>query len=94
MTILWTQPARDSFCQHIEYLLKRSPAGARKVKTVVLEAIAHLEQTPFMGRPGRWQNTRELVIDKHPYIVAYRIRVEIIEILYIHHTRQDWPVNR
>jgi plasmid stabilization system protein ParE len=91
MTIIWSQPASDSFYSHIEYLLARTPSGARNVKSAVMDAIGLLEHTPFMGRPGRWENTRELVIEKHPYIVAYRLNVDIVEILYIHHTRQDWP---
>ena len=91
MTIIWAHPARDSFVHHIEYLLARSSLGALQVKTAVMKAINLLEDTPFMGRQGRWKNTRELVIDKGPYIVAYRLKVNIIEILYIHHTRQNWP---
>ena len=91
MTIIWAHPAKASFISHIEYLLARTPSGAESVKTAVLEAIRLLEHSPFMGRPGRWENTRELVIDKFPYIVAYRINVDIVEILYIHHTRQTWP---
>ena len=91
MTIVWSQTAKDSFYAHLEYLIARTPSGARAVNSAVMQAIRHLESTPFMGRPGRWENTRELVIDKYPYIVAYRLNVDFIEILYIHHTRQEWP---
>jgi toxin ParE1/3/4 len=91
MTIVWARPASDSFINHIEYLLRRTPVGAQNVMSAVLGAIGLLEGSPFMGRPGRWEGTRELVIDNYPYIVAYRVNVDIIEILYIHHTRQAWP---
>jgi len=91
MTIVWSRPAKESFVHHIEYLLARTPSGARNVKSAVLEAVQDLEDAPFLGRPGRWENTRELVVGKYPYIVAYRINVDMVEILYIHHTRQDWP---
>lgn len=91
MTILWSRPARDSLYRHIEYLLERDPASARRVKTALLDGIGLLEASPFLGRQGRWENTRELIIDKYPYIVAYRLTTNFIEILYIHHTRQSWP---
>jgi len=91
MIVVWSRPARDSFYSHIEYLLTLSPVGARNVNTAVIEAIGKLEHSPFVGRPGRWENTRELIISKYPYIVTYRLKVDVIEILYIHHTRQEWP---
>lgn len=91
MTILWSNPAKDSFHQHIEYLLVRTPQGARAVNTAVIAAIEQLERSPYMGRPGRWENTRELIIQKYPYLVVYRVKNSLVEILYIHHTRQFWP---
>jgi len=90
MTIIWSEPAKVSFINHMEYLIVKTPSGARRVASAIMQMIRLLENSPFMGRPGRWENTRELIIDKHPYIVAYRINVDIIEILYIHHTRQNW----
>jgi len=91
MTIIWAQPAKNAFVHHIEDLLVRTPSGAARVKMAVLDAIRLLEDTPFLGRPGRWENTRERVVDKYPYMIAYHLNVDIIEILYIHHTRQNWP---
>lgn len=91
MKIIWARPAKNSFVNHIEYLLARTPSGALNVKLAVLDAIKLLEDTPFRGRLGRWADTRELIVEKYPYIVAYGLKVDIIEILYIHHTRQDWP---
>jgi len=91
MTIIWARPARDSFISHMEYLTDRTPAAARRVSSAILESIRILQSSPFIGRPGRWPDTRELIIEKFPYIVACRIHVDSIEILYIHHTRQNWP---
>lgn len=92
MIIVWAKPARTSFLAHMDYLLDRSPSGAANVSAAVMAQIKLLEQSPYMGRPGRVENTRELVISKYPYIVCYRVVVDIIEILYVHHSRQDWPL--
>jgi toxin ParE1/3/4 len=44
-----------------------------------------------MGRKGRIEGTRELVISRTPYIAAYRIVDENIRILRILHGAQQWP---
>jgi len=89
--ITWSEAARDSFNGHLEYIVPRSPTGARKIVEAIMEAVDSLEETPFIGRPGRWVDTRELVVAKYPYIVAYRIAKNVVEILYVHNTRQQWP---
>ena len=42
-----------------------------------------------MGRTGRVAGTRELVIA--PYVIAYRSRKSVIEILAIIHGARRWP---
>ena len=44
-----------------------------------------------MGRQGRIDNTRELVIGNTPYIVIYRIKNDAIEILRILHSARKFP---
>lgn len=45
---------------------------------------------PALGRPGRVAGTRELVLPKTPYVVAYRI-MEAVEILAVMHGAREWP---
>ena len=44
-----------------------------------------------MGRAGRVRGTRELAIDGTPYIVAYRIKGNVVEVLRVIHGAQRWP---
>jgi plasmid stabilization system protein ParE len=44
-----------------------------------------------MGRPGRIEGTRELVISRTPYIAAYRIGGDTVRILRVLHGAQQWP---
>jgi toxin ParE1/3/4 len=46
-----------------------------------------------MGRPGRVISTRELVVSGTPYIVAYRVREGVVEILAVIHGAQQWPTS-
>jgi plasmid stabilization system protein ParE len=41
-----------------------------------------------VGRPGRVDSTRELVVPHSSYVVPYRIRHELIEILAVLHGAQ------
>ena len=57
----------------------------------MLDAVESLEQFSRRGRPGRRENTRELVVARTPYIVIYHIEDDVIEILRILRGAQRWP---
>ncbi len=45
---------------------------------------------PFLFRPGRVAGTREHVV--HPnYIVVFQVRTDVIDILRVLHSRQQYP---
>jgi toxin ParE1/3/4 len=67
-----------------------APAADRQVERV-LAAVAGLLPFPEIGRLGRRVGTRELIVSRTPYVVAYRLRTEVIEILRVMHGRQRWP---
>ena len=50
-----------------------------------------LKQFPMSGRIGRVGGTRELVIQRTPYIAAYRIHADRVRILRILHGSRLWP---
>ncbi len=68
-----------------------SADAADKQVIRIAMAIENLVSFPELGRSGRRAGTRELVIGRTPYIVPYRLRGEIIEILAVMHGRQRWP---
>jgi addiction module RelE/StbE family toxin len=68
-----------------------SPRAAVGVDDRIESRVDGFEQFPLMGRPGRIDGTRELVTNRTPYIVAYRIDSETIRILRVLHGAQRWP---
>ena len=50
-----------------------------------------LAKYPSIGRAGRVLGTRELVVGDPPYIIAYRVRDQDLEILRVLHTSRAWP---
>jgi toxin ParE1/3/4 len=92
MPIQWTQRARRQFLAIIDAVLEDNPAAAERVyDAIARNSISRLVTFPEMGRRGRVPRTRELVIASQPYIVAYRIRGQTIDILAVLHGAQKWP---
>jgi addiction module RelE/StbE family toxin len=89
--IKWVEGALDNLDQIAERIAEDDPAAARRVVSKIRRAVRHLAQQPSMGRLGRVQDTRELVIIGTPYIVAYRIRANVLEVLCVLHSSQRWP---
>src|SRR5437764_1785820 len=50
------------------------PAAAPRVIERIRTAVERLQEFPFLGRPGRVEGTRELVIAGTPYIVPIWLR--------------------
>jgi toxin ParE1/3/4 len=87
----WTPLAISHLqCTH-DYIARDSPAAARKIVGQILGAAERLANYPSMGRAGRIEGTRELVIPGTPFIVAYRIRRSDLQILAVLHTSRKWP---
>lgn len=91
MRIVWTEPAVHDLAAARAYIARDNPPAADRQVERVLAAIAGLLQFPEIGRPGRRAGTRELVVNRTPYVVAYRLRADLIEILRVMHGRQRWP---
>jgi toxin ParE1/3/4 len=89
--IKWVEAALQNLEQIADHIAEDEPTVARRVVSKIRQAIRHLAQHPTMGRPGRVQNTRELVIIGTPYIVAYRLKGNNLEILCVLHSSQRWP---
>lgn len=92
MRLRWTRLAEQDLEAIAQYIGQDSPAAAARV---VLELIDQAETllpgNPAIGRPGRVLGTRELVIGRLPYILAYRVRDKSVEILRVLHTSRAWP---
>jgi toxin ParE1/3/4 len=57
----------------------------------ILSTVESLEHNPEMGRPGRIATTRELILKPLPFVLAYRVRRDKIEITALLHGARKWP---
>jgi toxin ParE1/3/4 len=74
-----------------DFIEQDDPRAAIAVDERIATQVLLLMQFPEGGRPGRIEGTRELVIRRTPYIVAYRIERDGVRILRVLHSAQMWP---
>lgn len=91
MKLRWLRTALRNLDDEAAYIATDDPAAARLVVKRVLDAVALLADQPGIGRPGRVPGTRELVVPKTRYLVPYRVRGDVVEVLRVFHTSRRLP---
>lgn len=87
----WT-PAALADLEHIlQYTHQFDSTLTVPLGRAIDTACSSLDTFPFLGKPGRTAGTRELFIASYPFVLIYRVRNDIPEILRLKHTRQQWP---
>jgi toxin ParE1/3/4 len=89
--LVWLERAIHDRDAQVDYIAQDNPLAAVSQGGRIEEQVDILLQQPQMGRPGRKQGTRELVISRTPFIVVYRINGKRIELLRLLHGSQQWP---
>lgn len=85
MKIRWLSLAEADLEAVEKHIAEDSPAHAVAVVLRIIESVEILIDHPGIGRPGRVDGTKELVVSDLPYIVPYRKKGEWIEILRVFH---------
>lgn len=91
MRVRWTSPAARDLARIGDYIAEHDTGAAKRVVERIWRRASDLAAAPLMGRRGRVENTRELVVGRYPYIVVYRIAGETVEIVAVLHTSRQWP---
>jgi toxin ParE1/3/4 len=74
-----------------DYVQQDNENAAKQLVARIFSAVDMLTRHPLAGREGRVQGTRELVVAGTPYVIAYRIRQDEIQIFAVLHGAQRWP---
>ncbi len=89
--IVWTRVAQEDLESARIYLTETSPGSIPKILTQLRKTLKILSNHPFIGRPGRVKDTRELPLQKTPFILVYRVIESQIQILTFLHSSRRWP---
>ncbi len=91
MRVVWTRLALDDLEHAHEYIEAAIPQGAHAMIDRIERAIEALISFPEIGRPGRMEGTRELVVVGTPFVVPYRVQGQSVNILGVIHSARRWP---
>ena len=73
------------------YLHEHHPGLRQPTIRKLYEAARSLRRFPHRGRVGHKEGTRELVLAPMPYLIVYDIQPELVHILRIIHSSENWP---
>jgi toxin ParE1/3/4 len=91
MRVEWLPIAERDRDSQIAYIAERNPWAAIDMGDAIEVAVRHLIGHPQIGRPGRVNGTRELVVSGTPYVIAYRVDPGAVVILRLLHGARRWP---
>jgi toxin ParE1/3/4 len=93
MKIIWRAAAEADLDEAFDYLVERSPDAALRTYEAIRKRVELLVDHPGLGRTGRVEGTRELVISGTAYIVPYTVdsRIDAVIILRVLHGARLWP---
>ena len=91
LSIRWLRVALANLDDIATYIAKDDPDAAYRVVSRVQEAASRLPYHPDLGRTGRVEGTRELIIAGTPYTVVYKRGDREIVVLRVFHGAREWP---
>lgn len=91
MKLVWGRYALDDRRAIFSCLEGYNPSAAADTDEMIQGAVDNLRRYPNMGRQGRVENTRELVVVGTPFIVASIVLPDRVKLLRLLHGAQQWP---
>lgn len=91
MKPVWTRAAIRDLTHMREYIARENPDVAREIALKIVDATERILQFPEVGRIGRVNGTRELIVSGTHYLIVYRMKKKAIHFLRVLHGRQEWP---
>lgn len=91
MQIKWLRKSLKNLEQAYDYVAEDDLDAAIGIVLKIRAATDQLAEFPMMGRTGRIEGTRELVIANTPYIVIYRTKGNAVQILRVLHSSRKYP---
>lgn len=90
MKILWLASVENDLIALCDYIAEDKPSTGLRIFGVMRQSVEKLKLFPLIGREGRVEKTRELVIPNLPFIIVYFVTKDIKTIAVLH-TSIKWP---
>jgi addiction module RelE/StbE family toxin len=90
-SILWLAAAVKDLETIGAYVARDNPTASHRTLLRIASSVDNLADNPGLGRSGRIDGTRELVIADTPYVVAYDVTDQYVRVLTVLHGARKWP---
>ncbi len=90
MKVEWTHDAEADRGAIYDRIERDNPRAAIELDIQFGERSAQLASHPLIGRAGRVEGTRELVIRPN-YLFIYQVLGDTVRIVRLLHAAQQWP---
>lgn len=90
MRLIWTPEALQDRADIWDYIAIDNPQAAVRIDELFSDAANRLAEHPQLGRPGKIQGTRGLVLHES-YRLVYEINGDTLWLLALVHTARLWP---
>lgn len=75
----------------VGHIATDNPGAAKEVESTIFATAESLENFPMLGHVGKRAGTREPVIDRYPYFIAYRLTSKKVVVLAVMHQSRKYP---
>jgi len=90
MRLVWRQEALDDRENIMERIGQENPAAAIELDEAFELKGESARHHPALYRKGIAGGTREIVVTPN-YVIIYTVKVDVVEMLRVLHTRRQWP---
>jgi len=90
MKLIWSPCSENDLAAIVIYIANHDLDAALELDYRITSSAERLVDFPKMGKPGRIEGTRELIVHEH-YILVYEIAGDELQILSVLHTSRQWP---
>ncbi len=91
MKIRWTRPFAQNLESARQYIMLEDPKAALNVLKRILGSLDTLSTFPEAGKVSKQkEGTRQMVVPNTPFVIAYRIHNNAVELLALWHQAQKW----
>lgn len=91
MELRWSPEAAEDLANILRHVQRDNRDAAHKVVAAIFDSLKALPRSPYRGRAGKIDGTRELILAPLPYIAVYRVKSDAVEVVRIYHGAQNWP---
>ena len=91
MRVLRTESAEADLDAIADYYGQLNVQATLHILDRIAQVEAVLSEYPYIGRTGRVNNTREIVVTGTPFILVYALDPHDLIVLRVLHGRQQWP---